>query len=60
MARVVTLLLRAVLFIRHRRSEVPGLSKAGWFSGRADILCKVWKPGSVGPTGTPDDQTLAA
>ena len=46
--------------VRHPRSEVPGLSKAGWFSGRADILCEVWTPGSVGPTGSLDDQTFAA
>jgi len=60
MDRVVTLLLEDVLFIRHPRSAVPGRSKAGWFSGRADILCTVWTPGSVGPTGTFDDQTFAA
>jgi hypothetical protein len=60
MARVVTLLLQGALFIRHPRSELPGLSKAGWFSGRADILCEVWTLGSVGPTGTLDDKTFAA
>lgn len=41
------------------RSEVPGLSKAGWFSGRAHILGELWTPGSAGPAGSLDDQTFA-
>ena len=45
--------------VPHPRSEVPGLSKAGWFSGGADILCELWTPGSAGPAGSLDDQTFA-
>ena len=45
--------------VRHPRSEVPGLSEAGWFSGGADILCELSTPGSAGPTGSLDDQTFA-
>ncbi len=45
--------------VPHPRSEVPGLSKAGWFSGRADILGELWTPGSAGPAGSLDDQTFA-
>ena len=60
MASVVTLLIQDSLLIRHPRSELPGLSKAGWFSDRTDIPGKIWGPSSVGPTGTVDDQTFAA
>jgi len=46
--------------IRHPRWETPGLSKAGWFSRRANILCGLWTAGSVRSAGTVDDQTFAA
>jgi hypothetical protein len=41
------------------RSEVPGLSNAGWFSGGANILCELWTPGSAGSAGSLDNQALA-
>jgi len=42
----------------HARSEVPGLRKAGWFSRGPDIVCELWTPGSGGPAGRLDDQTV--
>jgi len=46
--------------IPHPRSETLGLSKDGWFSRRANILCELWTLGSVRSTGILDDQTFAA
>jgi hypothetical protein len=43
----------------HPRPEVPGLSKAGWFSAGADILGELWTPGCVRPTASLDGQTFA-
>jgi hypothetical protein len=46
--------------IPHARSEALGLSKDGWFSRRANILCELWTLGNVRSTGTLDDETFAA
>ncbi len=40
-------------------SVVPGLGKAGRFSGGADIFRELWAPGSAGPAGRLDDQAFA-
>ena len=45
--------------VPHPCSEVPGLSKAGCFSGGSDILCELWTSGSAGPAGSLDGQTFA-
>jgi hypothetical protein len=41
------------------RPEEPGLRKARWFFVGADIVCKLWTPGSAGPAGSPGDQRFA-
>jgi hypothetical protein len=46
--------------IFHARSEPLGLSKDGWFSRRANVLCELWTLGNVRSTGTLDDETFAA
>jgi hypothetical protein len=46
--------------IPHPRSEALGLSKDGWFSRRANVLCELWTLSNVRSTGTLDDETFAA
>jgi hypothetical protein len=46
--------------IPHSRSEALGLSKDGWFSRRANILCELWTLRNVRSTGILDDETFAA
>jgi hypothetical protein len=46
--------------IPHARSGELGLSKDGWFSRRANILCELWTLANVRSTGILDDQTFAA
>lgn len=46
--------------IPHPRAEELGLSKDGWFSRRANVLCELWTLGNVRSTGTLDDDTFAA
>lgn len=46
--------------IPHPRSPELGLSKDGWFSRRASILCELWTLSNVRSTGVLDDDTFAA
>jgi hypothetical protein len=46
--------------ISHPPSENLGLSKEGWFSRRANVLCELWTLGNVTSTGLLDDDTFVA